>query len=909
MASVRATTTGTNTGGASVSVTRPTGTANGDVMVAFIASDSGTAPGLPTGFRILLKHEHNTTNGIKFKVGYKVASSEPASYTFTQGASSDAVATVTAVQNAVPFFTWSMDTRANATALVAPTLTWFSSNDLLLCGAAVDGSGSAITWTPPTNMTEQADANSTGFTSASVASLIGANLSNPTGSKSFTASAGGSNGAITWSLIIADSAAVTTGIQQIAQVVSLHDIAAATTTAAPLQSPTLIATNNYLIARLALDNTGTSGVATTLSVTDPRSNTWTVLTAGNQTAGAANDGTTCYVAYAKVTTPYQAADSLTFNYGNSTTANSIVVEEWTGIDLTTPVAVSSTTANGSSTTPSISQTPTAAGQLFYGALSVEGPQGDAFTQDADTTDGVWSGLPRVASISGTAASNQCTVGGRKLVTGTTAQTWNPTLGTSRDWAQVALVFAPIVTDVNVAVTQATATGVANDVTVTTAVSVPVTEATGTGVAHNPTVTTAVGIPVVEAIATGVANNVDVTRSEDATVQTATATGAAFDVAITTSESAAVAASTATGAAFDVTITTAVSVPVDPALATGAAHDVVVMTAVIVDVIEAIGTGQALDVDVSTNESANVVEATATGQAFDVVFSESRDVDVDPALAIGTAFDVVATTATLTNVPVVEATATGAALDATVTTSESATVQTADASGAAGDVTVTVSESAQPQTATGIGQAFDVVVTTVVMVDPQTATGIGTAFDVTVTSEAATNVDVVEVLATGQAFDVTVTTSESATVDVEAATGTGDALDVVVTTGNDAAVQVVPALASGAALDVTVVGSASVPVDTALATGQAFDVTVVSADEQLVLVGIALASGEAYDVTITGGLPSGRIRIHGREPRHNALGREPRHDADAVLEPAHSLVGYASYEPRRVVEGREPRSSV
>ena len=217
----------------------------------------------------------------------------------------------------------------------------------------------------------------------------------------------------------------------------------ATSTAVAMAAAGSISTGNYLIARIALDNAGTSGAAPTCTITDPRSNTWTVVGPANRTAAsAANDGSTTYIAYAKVVNTYTNGDSLTVNHSPTTPAKAINVEEWYGIDGTTPVAVASTTATGSSATPSIARTPLAAGQLFYGAISAEGPATDVFTQDTDTTDGNWVTLTRVASANATAASNQDVYGVAKLVTGTSVQTWNPNIGTSRDWAQLALVFAP-----------------------------------------------------------------------------------------------------------------------------------------------------------------------------------------------------------------------------------------------------------------------------------------------------------------------------------------------------------------------------------------------------------------------------------------------------------------------------------
>lgn len=228
-------------------------------------------------------------------------------------------------------------------------------------------------------------------------------------------------------------------------------VSGTTSTAVDLPAGGSIATGNYLIAKLALDNSGTNGAAVTLGVTDPRSNTWTIAGPANQDPGAANAGVTCYMAYARVDNAYSDGDDVTFNYGGvSTPAKAIVVEEWTGIDTTTPIVVAVTTATGSGTSPSIARTPTAADQLVLTALAVEGPATDVITQDDDTTDGTWQVLSKLGTTNATATNNVTIHGAAKQVSGTSAQTWNPTLGTSRDWAALALVLAPASTAVEVA---------------------------------------------------------------------------------------------------------------------------------------------------------------------------------------------------------------------------------------------------------------------------------------------------------------------------------------------------------------------------------------------------------------------------------------------------------------------------
>lgn len=222
---------------------------------------------------------------------------------------------------------------------------------------------------------------------------------------------------------------------------------AATTTSLTLTSPTSIAVGNYLIARVAVDNSGTNGAAPGCTVTDPRSNTWTVLGPALSDPGAASAGATAYLCYAKVITAYQAADALTFNWGGvSTTAKAIVVEEWSNIHKSAPVAVTAVTANSvtaaSTTAVSTGVTPTAPAQLVYTCLATEGIAADTVGADADTTNGTWVTLTTTASANATATNNQRVSGQYKVVSAAGTQSWDVTI-TSRDWAAIAVVFAPL----------------------------------------------------------------------------------------------------------------------------------------------------------------------------------------------------------------------------------------------------------------------------------------------------------------------------------------------------------------------------------------------------------------------------------------------------------------------------------
>jgi hypothetical protein len=198
---------------------------------------------------------------------------------------------------------------------------------------------------------------------------------------------------------------------------------------------------NVMIARVAVDNSGTNGARPGLTVADDRSNTWTVVQGGLADPGAANAGSAVYIAYCRVDTQLVTSDLVTFTWGTAATAKAIVLEEWSGVHAATPLApITPVTNSGSGTAMTVGPiAPTAANQMVYTALSTEGPTGDTAPSDSDTTNGSWVSLTRLSTGSGTAASNQTVAGQYKLVTASGNQTWDATI-TNRDWAAVAVVF-------------------------------------------------------------------------------------------------------------------------------------------------------------------------------------------------------------------------------------------------------------------------------------------------------------------------------------------------------------------------------------------------------------------------------------------------------------------------------------
>jgi hypothetical protein len=175
-----------------LSCAMPTGTVQNDVMVAAVSTDWDTYADItaPTGWTVLTGQD-NGANTVNVKVFTKTAgASEAGPYLFHQGASSDGVCSIVTLRNvteagAIASATF---TGTTSTTRTAPSITGATAGSVLVCGAMCDGPGtSAITWTPPSGMTEQADISSGSFTSHTVATLL--NPGSPTGTKAFTASA------------------------------------------------------------------------------------------------------------------------------------------------------------------------------------------------------------------------------------------------------------------------------------------------------------------------------------------------------------------------------------------------------------------------------------------------------------------------------------------------------------------------------------------------------------------------------------------------------------------------------------------------------------------------------------------------------------------------------------------------
>lgn len=166
---------------------------------------------------------------------------------------------------------------------------------------------------------------------------------------------------------------------------------------------------------------GSSGV--TISVADSKGNTYTVL--ATQNAGQPSTS----VAIGIITNALVSGDTITTTFSSKGT-NGSTANEYSGITNTSDGT--NTNATGVSTTPSISITPSNATDLIVAQVDVNSGSADTYTEDSDSTGGdTWHSLTTL-----TDGSNHKLHPAYKITTSAAAQTYNPTLGTSRTWNTV-----------------------------------------------------------------------------------------------------------------------------------------------------------------------------------------------------------------------------------------------------------------------------------------------------------------------------------------------------------------------------------------------------------------------------------------------------------------------------------------
>lgn len=202
-----------------------------------------------------------------------------------------------------------------------------------------------------------------------------------------------------------------------------------------LTSAGTIAVGNTLVAYVANDNSdGSTGLYPTL--TDPRGNTWTQRAAAIK-PGTSNTGICVSVYTCRVENAYTNGDAIGISFVTPPRTTWIIYE-FSGV-ATGALPTPSVTAQGNSASPTVSITPTAAGQLVVAALA--GETNTTLTGDSDTTDGSWSAIDVQLSNSGSNSTSVQINTQYKIVTGTTAQSWTGTWAGAQDYAAAIVALA------------------------------------------------------------------------------------------------------------------------------------------------------------------------------------------------------------------------------------------------------------------------------------------------------------------------------------------------------------------------------------------------------------------------------------------------------------------------------------
>jgi hypothetical protein len=339
---------------ASLSVNRPTGVVNGDLLVAVVAYWEGTltppAGWTQEGATLSWSHPDGT---IYARVYRRVASSEPSSYTWGLSIANDMSCAITAysgVDTGNPISAIGGQTQ-NSASMTAPTVNAATTADMLLfLGAIADTDSGVVTATQPGGMTELSDAINGLWIKTYVAqqNLI---ASGATGTRTAALSASARNAAFT---------------------VALRPAATPPANASVTVSPPAgVATGDVMLAVVAYNSGALTPAAGWTNILS-QAGTGATLAVYRRTAGASE---------------VSSVWSL-----NTTGALSVAVSAYDNVDATMPIDVFGVQANASSTAmtaPSITPVAGADMLVFAGAVAANvratAPAGMAEDADAGAT--------------------------------------------------------------------------------------------------------------------------------------------------------------------------------------------------------------------------------------------------------------------------------------------------------------------------------------------------------------------------------------------------------------------------------------------------------------------------------------------------------------------------------------------
>ena len=166
--------------------TKPTGTTDDDILIAFVATNADVTYTAPAGWTLIARVTYSATYTLA--TYRKIAASEGASWTWTLGASGawrvGVVACSGGLTASVVNVSATDNYLGNLTTAIAPTVTTTSPHALILAAFAGNASTSGATCTPPTDMTELVDVG-TGATLLMAVASVSQAAPGATGTKTF----------------------------------------------------------------------------------------------------------------------------------------------------------------------------------------------------------------------------------------------------------------------------------------------------------------------------------------------------------------------------------------------------------------------------------------------------------------------------------------------------------------------------------------------------------------------------------------------------------------------------------------------------------------------------------------------------------------------------------------------------
>lgn len=200
---------------------------------------------------------------------------------------------------------------------------------------------------------------------------------------------------------------------------------------------------NTLIVSVAVDPVNGPPSAF-VSVVDSKGNSYQPVKDANN--GSSSSGAAVALFYARLNRAVLTTDTITVTIPTSTATTRVAIQaqEFSGVSFVhnqffTEVVPPNNSTGNSTTQGSLAQTPTASGQLIYGATGIE--TNTAVTGDADATNGAWSAVLTTLSNSGSDLTSMTLSTQFKIVTAAGAQNWATTTAVAKLWAAAIVVMA------------------------------------------------------------------------------------------------------------------------------------------------------------------------------------------------------------------------------------------------------------------------------------------------------------------------------------------------------------------------------------------------------------------------------------------------------------------------------------